>query len=41
VKDACDELIDAGWLREQLIESSPGREKSVYLINPKIWGNNG
>jgi hypothetical protein len=39
VQDACEELVDAGWLRERYIESSPGKGKTVYLINPKIWGN--
>ena len=39
VLDACQELVDAGWLREQYIGSSPGKGKTVYLINPKIWGN--
>lgn len=39
VQDACDELVDAGWLREQYIESLFGKGKIVYLINPSIWGN--
>ncbi|MES2252458.1 MAG: DUF3987 domain-containing protein [Pseudomonadota bacterium] len=41
VQDACDELIDAGWLREQYTESPFGKGKTVYLINPKIWGHHG
>lgn len=39
VLDACEELIESHWLREQYIESSIGKGKTVYLINPKIWGN--
>ena len=39
VHDACDELIESGWLREHYVESSGGKGKTVYLINPKIWDN--
>jgi len=34
---ACDELVDAGWLKEKITQ--PGfqqKEKVEYLINPKI-----
>ncbi len=39
VQDACDELMDAGWLREQYIPSPQGKGKTIYFINPKIWGH--
>jgi hypothetical protein len=35
---ACDILVDAGWLRESVTESSFGqRGKTDYLVNPKLW----
>lgn len=37
VKEACDELVEAGWLAEQILD--PGfqqRSKTAYLINPLI-----
>ena len=35
---ACDILVEAGWLRESVIESSFGqRGKTDYLVNPKLW----
>lgn len=37
VQDACDELLAAGWLREQITAASFGqREKVTYLINPQV-----
>lgn len=37
VQDACNELVEAGWLREG-VEDIPGRQpKTVYYINPKIF----
>lgn len=35
VKDACQELIEAGWIREEVI-TTPGRQKSLFAVNPKI-----
>jgi len=35
VKEACSELIEAGWLRECVSER--GKTKPVYTINPKIF----
>lgn len=38
VQAACDILVDAGWLRECVTESSFGqRGKTDYLVNPKLW----
>lgn len=35
---ACDILVEAGWLRESVTESSFGqRGKTDYLVNPKLW----
>lgn len=34
-QDACSELVEAGWLREQIPEN--GKTKVTYLINPKIF----
>ena len=37
VTGACQELIDAGWLRQEQVDI-PGRQpKVVYYINPKIF----
>ncbi|OPX92333.1 MAG: hypothetical protein A4E53_00555 [Pelotomaculum sp. PtaB.Bin104] len=37
VRDACNELVEAGWLREG-VEDVPGRQpKIAYYINPKIF----
>lgn len=34
---ACNELVDAGWLREKIIEAGFGQRRTVtYLINRKI-----
>lgn len=42
VEAACEELIEADWLREGIVPPSPGqRGKTVYWINPKIRGTNG
>lgn len=39
VKSACDELVDAGWLREVITPAGfQQKEKVEYLINPKIGG---
>jgi len=36
-QDACDELVAAGWLREQITAASFGqRAKVTYLINPQV-----
>jgi hypothetical protein len=38
VQAACEILVDAGWLRESITESSFGqRGKTEYQVNPKIW----
>jgi 5S rRNA maturation endonuclease (ribonuclease M5) len=34
VQDACSELIEAGWLREEILKD--GKTRSVFRINPKI-----
>lgn len=41
VQQACDELVEAGWLRQELQEAKAGRPKSArYEINPKcVTGN--
>jgi hypothetical protein len=40
VEQACDELIDAGWLRPSS-EDVPGRHpKEIFMINPKIFPPN-
>ena len=38
VRKACDELVDAGCIREEEIKGSigTGRGKTIYLINPKL-----
>jgi hypothetical protein len=36
-KAACDELVEAGWLKEQILEGS--KKRTIYLINPKITLN--
>lgn len=37
VQKACDELVDAGWIRQELHLQEVGRPKSpVYSINPKL-----
>lgn len=37
VQKACDELVDAGWIRAELHDYEYGRPKSpVYAINPKL-----
>ena len=38
VQKACDELVDAGCIREEEIKGSfgAGRGKTIYLINPKL-----
>lgn len=34
---ACEELVEAGWLKDEIIEAKFGqRRKVTYLINPKI-----
>jgi len=33
-KAACDELVEAGWLKEHI--PSEGKTRVIYLINPKI-----
>lgn len=41
VQDACDELVEAGILREVAIDGGVGvcRPHTRYLINPKVSGN--
>ena len=40
VKNACDELVDAGWLRKELNRVELGRPKlPTYVINPKVKVN--
>src|SRR5262249_22008164 len=42
VQEACDELVDGGWLRERIVQPTPGQKgKITYLINPKIRGDRG
>ena len=37
VQKACDELVDAGWIRPELQNYEYGRPKSsTYAINPKL-----
>lgn len=37
VQSACDELVDAGWLRQQVKQDGVGRPKQTsFVINPKI-----
>jgi len=39
VKSACDELVDAGWLREVITPAGfQQKEKVEYMINPKVKG---
>jgi hypothetical protein len=38
-KSACEELVDAGWIREIVKPKKKGhKEQIIYLINPKIKG---
>lgn len=37
VLEACQELVEAGWLRRDDIASTGGRPKEVYHINPKVF----
>ena len=37
VQEAVQELVEAGWLREEKIDSTGGRPKQVYCINQKIF----
>lgn len=39
VQEACDELIDAGWLRMESV-STGGRPTTMFYINPKIFLSN-
>jgi putative DNA primase/helicase len=40
VQNACEELIELGWLREETISPSKGQKgKTQYHINPKVWGD--
>ena len=43
VQVACDELVDAGVLQEDITEGGIGRGKgkTAYLINPKLGVDNG
>lgn len=34
-RDACAELVEAGWLREEI--QKDGKTRSVFRINPKIF----
>lgn len=37
VLEACQELVEAGWLKQEMVDI-PGRQpKSTYRINPKIF----
>lgn len=37
VQKACDELVEAGWIRQEMYMQEVGRPKSpVYSINPKL-----
>lgn len=38
VQQACDELVDAGWLRGEITEA--GKTRVLYRINPKIFAPN-
>ncbi len=37
VQEAVQELVEAGWLREEKIDSTGGRPKQIYHINQKIF----
>jgi hypothetical protein len=39
VEQACNELVDAGWLRELI--TVEGKTRTQYYINPKIFPANG
>ncbi|OGT35287.1 MAG: hypothetical protein A3F11_10130 [Gammaproteobacteria bacterium RIFCSPHIGHO2_12_FULL_37_14] len=37
VRSACDELIETGWLRQEVKQASVGRPKqAAFVVNPKI-----
>lgn len=37
VKKACDELVDAGWICQELQSHEIGRPKSpIFIVNPKL-----
>lgn len=38
VQQACDELVEAGWLRGEITEA--GKTRIIYRINPKIFASN-
>jgi hypothetical protein len=38
VQAACDELVEAGWLKEVVTDPAFGQKGKIeYIINPKIW----
>jgi hypothetical protein len=34
---ACDELVQAGWLRPPRRSTQEGRAKAEYIVNPELW----
>ena len=37
IRSACDELVEAGWLRQEEKQGNVGRPKqAAFLVNPKI-----
>lgn len=40
-RQACDYLVQAGYLKRQVIETTPGHCSEVYRINPKLKINHG
>lgn len=37
VQSACDELVEAGWLRQEIIENKTGRPRlPIFVVNPKV-----